>query len=204
MLLYALNNPEGDSVDEEEHLEEKEKPAPSAKRLPLISVAALTLSILALMVSVLEVSAIREDQRVQVWPYMAIASSFGPNGYALEAINKGIGPARVRTMEVLFDGEPVDNIDELIVETVGEEDAFSYDLYRTSNIAQSVMSADEKATLFAVPWDDRTRRLSSVWHGRISVRVCYCSVYDECWLSKLDAGEPESVAKCPVPAATSD
>ncbi len=191
-------------MDEDEISDSREKSEPSIKRLPLVSFAALVLSVLALMVSVLEVSAIREDQRVQVWPYMTVASSFGPNGYSLEAINKGIGPARVRTMEVLFDGKPVDDIDKLIVDTVGEDDAFSYDLYRTSNIAQSVMSADERATLFAVPWEDRTRRLSSVWHGRLSVRVCYCSVYDDCWMAELDDGEPESIETCPVPTADSE
>ena len=101
-------------------------------------------------------------------------------------------------MGVFFDGEPVTDIDRLIIDTVGEEDAFSYDLYRTSDISRSVMSPDERATLFAVPWEDRTRRLSEIWHGRLSVHVCYCSVYDECWTAELDAGEPEPVGTCPV------
>ena len=175
-----------------------EKPARDARRIPLISVAALALSMLALFVSVLEVSAMRDEQRVQVWPYVEVSTRYNAEGYAVIATNKGIGPARVRTAELTFDGEPVDSLDELIVSILGEEDAFSYDLYRASNPARSVMSADDSAQLFAVPWEDRTRRLTQIWHDRISVTLCYCSVYDECWQSTLNAGEPVPVENCPL------
>ena len=174
-----------------------EKPERHVRRIPLISVAALALSVLALFVSVLEVSAMRDEQRIQVWPYVEVNTRYNADGYAVIATNKGIGPARIRTAELTFDGEPVESLDELIVRTLGEEDAFSYELYRANDPARSVMSADESAQLFAVPWEDRTRRLTQIWHDRISVTLCYCSVYDECWQSTLNGGEPEPVENCP-------
>ena len=30
------------------------------------------------------------------------------------------------------------------------------------------------------------------------IRLCYCSVYDDCWLAELGGGEPESVKACPA------
>ncbi len=174
-----------------------EKPAPAARRIPLISVAALALSMLALFVSVLEVSAMRDEQRFQVWPYVEVSTRYSADGYAIIATNKGIGPARIRTAELWFDGQPVESLDELIVSTLGESEAFSYDLYKSSNPARSVMSANETAQLFAVPWEDRTRKLSAIWNDRVSVTLCYCSVYDECWRSALDGGEPVVVETCP-------
>ncbi len=178
--------------------EVSEKQAPIGRRIPLISMAALALSMLALFVSVLEVSAMRDEQRIQVWPYVEVSTRYNADGYAIIATNKGIGPARIRTADAIFDGEPVTSLDDLILSTLGEDDAFSYDLYRSNNPARSVMSADESAQLFAVPWEDRTRRLAEIWHDRFSVTLCYCSVYDECWESKLNGGEPEPVETCPV------
>ncbi len=176
-----------------------EGPAPESRSsTPILSIVAIVMSIGALLVSVFEVSAIRDEQRVQVWPYVAVSTHYSSDGFKLHAVNKGIGPARIRTVDITYEGEPVDDIDQLIVDTVGEADAFSYDLYRASDISQSVMSPEEDRTLFGVPWEPRTRRLSEDWSGKIDVAVCYCSVYDECWESRLNAGEPTPVARCEV------
>jgi hypothetical protein len=34
-------------------------------------------------------------------------------------------------------------------------------------------------------------------YGKIEMRACYCSVFDECWLSNLKTLHPQSVASCP-------
>jgi hypothetical protein len=39
-----------------------------------------------------------------------------------------------------------------------------------------------------------------VVHGRIGIRVCYCSVFDDCYLRDIGYREPERVKACPVPA----
>ncbi len=163
---------------------------------PLLSIVAIVMSVGALLVSVFEVSAIRDEQRVQVWPYISVDTNYTSEGFRLEATNKGIGPARIRTLLMTFDGRPVDDLDQLIIDTIGEEDAFSYEMYMASDISQSVMSPDEERILFGVPWEDRTRRLSQIWSSKVDIQVCYCSVYDECWEARLNAGEPTPVARC--------
>jgi len=98
-----------------------------------------------------------------------------------------------------FDGEVVDDLDALILETLGEEDAFSYDLYMAVDISRSVMSPDESTLVFGVPWQPRTRRLAEAWNGRVGFAVCYCSAHDDCWQSTLNGGEPDEVDACPIP-----
>ena len=170
----------------------------SRRNMSVVSLVALGLSISALLVSVFEVSAIREEQKIQVWPYVDVFVNYSAEGFALNIKNKGIGPARIRTVEIALDGEPITDLDQLIVDTIGPEDAFSYDLYRSSNPSRDVMSPDETVVLFAVPWEERTRRLSEAWSGRISIAVCYCSVYDECWTAELNGDEPMPVSQCTV------
>ncbi|HUJ52846.1 MAG TPA: hypothetical protein VLX08_04785 [Steroidobacteraceae bacterium] len=35
--------------------------------------------------------------------------------------------------------------------------------------------------------------------GSIVMRACYCSVFDECWLSDLRTLHPPRLKECPVP-----
>ncbi|MEM6512337.1 MAG: hypothetical protein AAF660_04950 [Pseudomonadota bacterium] len=166
------------------------------RNTPVLSIVAIVMSVGALLVSVFEVSAIRDEQRVQVWPYLSLSTNYSGEGFTLEAINKGIGPARVRTLELTYEGELVEDLDQLILETLGEEDAFSYELYRASDLSNSVLSPDEERIVFGVPWEPRTRRLVDIWISRIDLSACFCSVYDECWESRLNAGDPMPVASC--------
>ena len=80
----------------------------SRKSVSMLSLTAIALSVFALLVSVLEVSAIRDEQRVQVWPFIELELSYSAEGFELRASNKGIGPARIRGITMLFE-VPVDS-----------------------------------------------------------------------------------------------
>ncbi|MEN1728500.1 MAG: hypothetical protein AAGJ52_08665 [Pseudomonadota bacterium] len=161
-----------------------------------LSLVAIGLSIAALFISVMEVLAVKDEQRAEVWPYLEVSQSYSQDGYALKVTNKGIGPARVRSASLLLDGEPVNDLNRAILETLGPENAFGYDTYFSSNPAPGVMSPDEEVTIFGVPWNDRTRLLTEAWNGRAQVEVCFCSVYDECWKTSLNQGDPTPVDRC--------
>ena len=61
------------------------------------------------------------------------------------------------------------------------------------------MSPEESVNLFSVPWEPRTRLLVERWSGRADMTLCYCSVYEECWVSTLSTREPEPVEACAPP-----
>ena len=47
------------------------------------------------------------------------------------------------------------------------------------------------------------RALNAARNGSITYRICYCSVFNECWINIVkgrDQLDPEPVDKCPVPA----
>jgi len=155
----------------------------------------------ALSVSVFEVSALRTQQRAAVWPYLAVDQCYSGDGYALFVENKGVGPARVRHAELQLDDAPIGDITAAIRAELGHENAFSFDVFRTSDPSRSVMSAGDRETLFAVPWEARTKLLTTAWADRLGAEVCYCSIYDECWVTRLSPGapnaEPQGVSRCP-------
>ena len=171
--------------------------APARRRdIPLMSITAIALSLLALVVSIFEVAAVRREQRIQAWPFIEVATVYNADGFTLRATNKGIGPARIRGLEFQLDEQPMESLDALIAAAVEPQDVFSYELYRSSNPRRSVMSPDKSVDLFAVPWEPRTRKFQQSISKRLDIRICYCSVYDECWLARLNGGDPDAVNRC--------
>ena len=102
------------------------------------------------------------------------------------------------TLDVRLDGESITSLESMIIDAIGEENAFSYELYRSSNLAGSVMSPEERDQLFAVPWEPRTRLLAEQFNTRGSIEACYCSIFDDCWTVKLRDSSPQPVSSCPV------
>lgn len=162
-----------------------------------VSFVAIGLSLAALVVSVLEVQAVRDGERAQFWPYIDVRQSYSSAGFSIETSNKGVGPARIRHAALLLDGKPVVDLDAAIRATLAD-DAFSYEVYRTSKLAPGVMSADESLSFFAVPWEPRTRKLVDAWRNRIDAEICYCSVYNDCWTVRMSRSEPAPTPTCPV------
>jgi hypothetical protein len=129
------------------------------------------------------------------------------SGVYVSLENTGIGPARLRAVELSFAGRPVANLHALLDVCCTQEPqaALPKTNYWFSGDVRGVMvKAGSDVSLFA--WaqaaeDPRWPRLEqAVVHGRIGVRVCYCSVFDDCYLRDIGHREPERVKACPVPA----
>ena len=162
-----------------------------------ISMVAVVLSVAALMTSIIEVNFVRQELRSEAWPYLSLHRSYTAEGYKLKLENKGVGAARLREIKLFYNDQVVTDLDQTIIDIVGEENAFSYDVYGANNPAPGVISSGEVVHLFSVPWEPRTRLLVSRMEGKTSVTACYCSIYDDCWLATLDKGDPEEVDACP-------
>lgn len=160
------------------------------------SLLAVMLSIAALGVSILETNTVRQAAKVEAWPFIAIGDQYNGQGFGYEMENKGVGPARIRWIELAYRGKRVEDIDQLIIDVLGEEDAFSYDRYRASTQARRVVSPREVVNLFSVDWDPASRRLSNALAPALSIRACYCSIYDECWVAERGEEDPEPVPSC--------
>jgi hypothetical protein len=154
------------------------------------------------------------------WPAVELGSGNrdGQGGSSLSfgLKNAGIGPARLHTFAFFVDGEAVHA--EYTMAALAERCCsaeWKSALQRTGGdvrramggdisrpIAHSFLSPHEDAT--ALRWP-RTDENQTLWNavdqarqrGRITMRVCYCSVFDECWIADPHSFPPPSVASCP-------
>ena len=128
----------------------------------------------------------------------------------LYLVNSGIGPARLRAIEIGFAGKPAADLHSLLALCCTQEPAASLpntNYWTSGDVRGTMIQAGKDLTLFAwpdAPGDPRWARLEAIRKGaaasKIGLRVCYCSVFDECYLRDSVRREPERIGACPVPA----
>ena len=157
----------------------------------LVGLSALLLSLCGLFISIYEASLIRQAQRASVWPYVQIAASLAPGRIKLGVQNTGVGPARIQAASVTYKGETKANWWDLILNDLGAN-VDSVDFYRSMINGRVLPLDSQKESIFRITEDygPAARELAEslrreILEGTIDVTVCYCSVYDECWISSL-------------------
>ena len=119
--------------------------------------------------------------------------------------NSGIGPARLRSVELSFEGKPAATLNALVGICCTPESAGQLpktDYWTSGDVRGHMVQAGKQINLFAwleAPGDPRWARLAQV-RERIGARVCYCSVFEECYLRDSAQREPVRIKACPAPA----
>lgn len=176
--------------------------------------AAVFLSLVSLGVAILhghtmERMAEANAQLVQAnsWPFLqAYTSNQGDQGseIRLTLVNNGVGPAKIFEARILYKGTPVQRWDTLLSDccSVPGEAPLNYG----SNAAgPMVLRAGDSITLLSVPqpeggskaWDVLNRERREVTYD-----ICYCSVFDDCWITDARTLRPRPVATCPGSGTT--
>jgi hypothetical protein len=161
------------------------------------AVIASFIGLLALLVSGYTASLQRQQVRAQVWPYLETGIS--PSQRVVTLVNKGIGPASIRSVEIYVDGSVRTSWPQVF-------DALGLSRLRmtpTSTINGVVVSASERVQQVgfteAADFEAFYRE-----YPRIDQRICYCSALDECWVldERVSGTEARtSVDVCSIDAA---
>jgi hypothetical protein len=118
--------------------------------------------------------------------------------------NAGVGPAEIRSVQMLVDGRPVARLPEMLRACCGG-DAADYRGIISSTVAGAMIRPGQTLSYIRFPLTPANAR---VWTAldqarksdRIETRICYCSVFEECWQRSSRSGDrPKPVEQCPVP-----
>lgn len=175
------------------------------KRLDaILAISAIFISLVSVVLGIENAVAMRQLVAANSWPFVNVGVSNGnaEGGAALNLMiqNKGVGPAKIRSLEVFYDGKAMQGEDTLLRAMGGK----SIPVVR-SRVVGSVLSADETVNFLSVPEPSvapadllQLARLSD----KITLRTCYCSAFDECWVTDrtVKPATTEEVDVCPVPA----
>jgi hypothetical protein len=179
------------------------------KYLPLMMAGHLFITIPAFVISLalayatfVQADATRKIQRSETWPYVSYGTSnIAPDG-ATEILfslsNDGVGPARLKAIEFIYDGRPMANPRNFLQQCCGDrrESPTSFMSAPINGVIRPGQSINfirlPKRPDNAIIWD----RLE-VERWKITVRACYCSIFDDCWILDSRKQDPQPVEACP-------
>ena len=148
----------------------------------IVAIAAVVVGACALSVSFYQTLIMREQQRelreqrrAEVWPNIEFGRGYANKTLRFGVQNTGIGPAKIETIQVLVGNEPQANWNDVLEAAIGDPLWFYYQ----SQIGGRVLPPGEMIEAFLAEGelaDTLSKSLSDM-----SVTLCYCSIYDECW-----------------------
>lgn len=175
-----------------------------------LALVALFVSFVSILIawhhSVVMQELVHENERLveaNSLPYLQVSrSDRSGGGFTLNATNEGVGPARVATAEILVDGHPVETLEGLVDACCGKG---NYAGFSASSLeGRMVRPGDTVGYLDFRPasaTDERLKGLTGSRNAtRITTRLCYCSVFDDCWIAASDDPTPNAVKSCLPPA----
>lgn len=173
----------------------------------VLGVSAIVISVISLALAILHGNAMERLVEANSWPFVetntSSAETDGSLHFRLGMVNKGVGPARIESLTVFYDGEPAEGPRALVDSIAGGPGKPRINLL-TSDVLNNVLSAKEAVNFVDVPVAGATAeqqgRLVEASH-KMTFLTCYCSVFDECWTIDTREAAPHAhrTRICPAP-----
>ena len=185
----------------------------------VIAGAIVVISLASLFTAVYQSIIMRRTLEASVWPRVEWENSNYDEEHRANAIifglaNRGVGPARIARVEILFKGERMSNENALLLACCvgdGTQEERSVTLTRltgrtfTSTLDGVALTPGQERILFQFDRPVEDSLALAVWDRLNKVRdeldltVCYCSVFDDCWITRARAytQATEPVRSCP-------
>jgi hypothetical protein len=161
----------------------------------IASFVAVSLSLLALATSAYQSMLMRDqtrlmqvESRASVWPSVAIGENdthtATDDAFTWRVDNNGVGPAKIESVQVSVDGKPFRNWKDISAALLPEHPFHA----GQSSINGTVLPAslNRETTIELVKLTDPV--LARAFHdaqSRFKITICYCSVYDDCWIADI-------------------
>lgn len=168
----------------------------------VLAVAGVFTGAVALYAALHESAAVRRQSAAAVWPYAQVTM----NNYAtdeaalfeLVLTNAGVGPARIEAMRVDLGGQAAADWRSAILSVAGENGLDRP--YAQASALGRVMRPGDSLSLFSTVDPLLAARMQeAALADDAAIEICYCSIFDECWVSRAHAAPepPTQVRQCP-------
>ncbi|MDZ3830471.1 MAG: hypothetical protein U0S50_01475 [Sphingopyxis sp.] len=170
----------------------------------LIGLPALIASLALAYFAFVQADATRKMQTGGVMPFVTFGTSnVGDKGEAhisLSLTNNGVGPAILGPVEIWYEGQNIAGPGELLNTCCDAGDANRL-AFSTSPSTGIAVRPGEEVRFLGLP---RTPENEAVWQAfnrerwKLKLRACYCSIYQDCWITEGMQAIPKPVAACPA------
>ena len=194
-------------------------PTPSAaeigsrflRYLPFITIAHFLIGLPALIASLalawfafVQADATQKMQTGGVMPFVTFGTSNGDaegnQDIALTLTNNGVGPAILGPIEIRYEGKPINTPVELLKTCCAKAGMRGVRL-STSPSTGIAVRPGETIEFMSFPRTPESEKLWQTFNKerwKLKVRSCYCSIFNDCWITEGMQGLPKPVNKCPA------
>jgi hypothetical protein len=151
----------------------------------IVALSALIIGLVTAFTSIYSAYVDREYARASVWPRLEIFRSYSGNSFSYGVHNNGTGPALIKYAKVYDDKN--------YLKTWKELEAFKN--VRQSHLSNRTLSPQKSIT--PVSYKGKNADKLAEADKFISIELCYCSIYDECWVIDRN-NRPEEVEACVI------
>ncbi len=179
----------------------------------LAASAAIFISLVSLVIGIRGEGVQRELLAANSWPFMEVDEERRISGNNAAVVvnvrNEGVGPAKVMSFEVFYQGKPAGDATQLLQSCCGLPADTKAAHARMAlgiglgDVAGNVIRPDQSRTMISMDHRFADAGVFDAFDAHLSeitFRLCYCSILDRCWISDLRTLKPAEVASCPVPA----
>ena len=176
-----------------------------------IAISAITISVVSLFVAVENGRTERKLVAANSWPFLVFSSQQtglvqGSRTVTLRVENDGVGPARIQSVIVRWNGAPVRTHGEFLSRCCGMPDADFAGQIKLGVVSENsiVGVLPPRGGVDFLALQERSGN-ATIWNALNEARhaltfdACYCSVLDECWRTDLrSTTAPRPVRQCTV------
>ena len=170
-----------------------------------VALCALVVSVVSVVIAIHHGQTMEKLVAASSWPSVQIATSNaddqGHPDLRLLVMNVGVGPARIGKFVVRYQGQPVRNARELLERCCDTADLppEQRPTLTTSAVLGRVIPARETVNYLRYRHSEASaatwQRLDAA-RADIAAEVCYCSVFDECWIGDSSSAAPRRTESC--------
>lgn len=163
----------------------------------LVASIALLMSTITAAAMVYQTRVLQDQFAATVWPYLSVNRYYGPHNLEIHVENQGVGPALIRSAQVVVDGKPMAGWSNQFFRTVFGSNLLSgKDPLTVESVdASTAIRAGDDVTLFKAAIRNAALVVRAQKHD-IALRFCYCSINQRCWT--LDSSSRSSKPTIPV------
>ncbi len=158
----------------------------------ILSICAILIGVMTLIVYYVQTRLLMEQQHANVWPCIELSgTNFGDGSgikedFKINVINKGIGPALIKKVEIKYKGKTYNefcNVYEVATESNN---------YSKSSLEGRTMASNETVNPIQISLSKEGHKFAQLFynHDSIQTKIYYQSVYGKCYVSSgFDAKE---------------
>ncbi len=159
----------------------------------LAALSPIVIAIASLAITLYEAQATREHDRMAVWPRLAQETSDSAGRYVRDITNVGLGPALIRSFEVRLDDTLQHSWEPVVRALVSPAKTPGY-FFSVVGPGTVILPGHTLHVLTIV--DAALSDTATARDHRLTSRLCYCSLYRECWAETSRDRDPRPVQQC--------